>query len=82
MFKKNLPSFGQHHLKSVHDHGYTLPFFLPFHSDVNYCKSIKRFLSLYFHCEFHFSVYSMHTEYDSLWQAPESMPTYILTLLT
>ena len=36
-----------------------------FTNDINYCKIIKRFLLLDFHCEFHFPVYFMHTEYNS-----------------
>ena len=52
----------QHHLTFVHNHRYAL---IPFYNDINYCKSIKRFLLSNFHYEFHFYVYSVHTEYDS-----------------
>ena len=35
------------------------------HNDINYSRSIKRSLLLDFNCEFNFSVYFMHIEYDS-----------------
>ena len=39
--------------------------FSHFTNDINYCKTIKRFLLLDFHCEFHVPVYFMYTEYNS-----------------
>ena len=63
-----LKNFQKKNVQASHLHinlGMLFKYISHFTNNLNYCKLIKRSLLLDLHCEFHFPVYFMHTEYNS-----------------